>query len=215
MQMLCLLATSSEKQEPQWTECIDMQISLKVPWALTAAVSVPHLHAVLLLGDGVDPIVRLAAVPVVVVEGGAICPLKVTLLTRGQWRKASLHSCDCRGGLPWSPHPIPSATQPRDKGRVCPHSADSIPIPSATQPRVGRHHSANSTSGFYKLAKNIPTFCNILTRGSPEIKSKYIFLTPPPSSAFLFIFRSFSSIYKKFADMGLLSRCSPFFFLTY
>lgn len=80
MQILCLPATSSEKQEPRWIEFIDMQITLKVPRALTAAVSVPDLHAVLLLRDGVDPIVRLAAIPVVVVVGGAICPLKVTLL---------------------------------------------------------------------------------------------------------------------------------------
>lgn len=88
MQILCLPAISSEKQEPRWIEFIATQITLRVPWVLTTAVSVPDLHAVLLLGDGVDPIVRLAAIPVLVVVGGAICPLKVTLLTRGQQREA-------------------------------------------------------------------------------------------------------------------------------
>lgn len=108
MQILCLPATSSEKQEPRWIEFIDMQITLKVPRALTAAVSVPDLHAVLLLRDGVDPIVRLAAIPVVVVVGGAICPLKVTLLARDQRKKAvttELRLQRVGGPLPCSPHP--------------------------------------------------------------------------------------------------------------
>lgn len=47
---------------------------------LTTAVPVPDLHAVLLLRDGVDPVVGLTAIPVVVVVGGAVRPLKVTLL---------------------------------------------------------------------------------------------------------------------------------------
>lgn len=94
MQILSLPATSSENNKPQWIEFINMLISLQVPsapgTALTAAVPVPDLHAVLLLRDGVDPVVGLAAVPVVVVEGGAVRPLEVTLLARGQQRKATI-----------------------------------------------------------------------------------------------------------------------------
>ena len=94
MQILSLSATSSKKHESQWIEFIAMQIRPQVPstpsTALTAAVPVPDLHAVLLLRDGVDPVVGLTAVPVVVVIGGAVRPLEVTLLARGERRKAAI-----------------------------------------------------------------------------------------------------------------------------
>lgn len=82
--------------------------------ALTTAVPVPDLHAVLLLWDGVDPIVRLTAVPVVVVIGGAVCPLEVTLLVQGKWRKAAF-----AGGAPTpaqTPSPSPAPHSPATQG---------------------------------------------------------------------------------------------------
>lgn len=124
MQILSPLATSSEKHEPQWIEFIDMQVRLQVlllPGAtLTTAVPVPDLHAVLLLRDGVDPVIGLTAVPVVVVVGGAVRPLKVTLLVWGEQREAVLaEPClRCVGGVPF-PDPIPGATQPGGMGRYC------------------------------------------------------------------------------------------------
>lgn len=127
MQILSPPATSSEKHEPQWIEFIDRQVRLQVlslPGAtLTAAVPVPDLHAVLLLRDGVDPVIGLTAVPVVVVVGGAVRPLKVTLLAWGEQREAVIaEPCSRWGGVPF-PDPIPGATQPADTGRYCCRSA--------------------------------------------------------------------------------------------
>lgn len=137
MQILSPLATSSEKHEPQWIEFIDMQVRLQVlslPGAtLTAAVPVPDLHAVLLLRDGVDPVIGLTAVPVVVVVGGAVRPLKVTLLVWGEQREAVLaEPClRCVGG---SHSQTPS---------LVPHS------PGARGDTATAQQRPNSTFGFY------------------------------------------------------------------
>lgn len=86
---------------------------------LTAAGPVPDLHAVLLLRDGVDAVVGLAAVPVVVVIGGAIRPLKVTLL-QGTGRGRNVATAE----LPTPRHPWPraqaetGARQLKDMGRM-------------------------------------------------------------------------------------------------
>lgn len=201
MQILCLPATSSEKQEPRWIEFVDTQITLKVLWALTTAVSVPDLHTVLLLRDGVDPIIRLAAIPVVVVIGGAICPLKVTLLTWGKRKKAvttELWLQRVGGPIPCSPHPHPQWNTAQGHGQT--------PLSKVQTVCLG------FTTGMPRTAQVLQCF----PRESPESKSIY-FLSSPPSSAFLFlfIFHSFSSIYKKIVDTRLISWWSLFFFLTY
>lgn len=121
MQILSPLATSSEKHEPQWIEFIDMQVRLQVlslPGAtLTAAVPVPDLHAVLLLRDGVDPVIGLTAVPVVVVVGGAVRPLKVTLLVWGEQREAVIAEPCLRWGGP-IPRPHPWCHTARGHGEI-------------------------------------------------------------------------------------------------
>lgn len=110
-QIFSLPPNSPEMQELQRIEFIDVQVRRKVPSApsLTAAVPVPDLHAVLLLGDGVDPVVGLAAVPVVVVEGRAVRPLEVTLLAQGEAAGAG-QRWQTRVPLPSSPRPRPHPT---------------------------------------------------------------------------------------------------------
>lgn len=134
MQILSLPATPSENNKPPWIEFINMLIRLRVPSApgvaLTAAVPVPDLHAVLLLRDGVDPVVGLAAIPVVVVEGGAVRPLEVTLLARGQQRKATI--TETRLQRAGGPTPSPVLHSPGTCGET-----------------VTPQQRSNSTFGFY------------------------------------------------------------------
>jgi len=102
--------------------------------ALTAAVPVPDLHAVLLLRDGVDPVVGLAAIPVVVVVGGAVRPLEVTLLVKGAEkggdRRAVFGGGDPAPMQPPSPCPVPCS--PGTEGEA-----------------VTAHQRPNSTFGLY------------------------------------------------------------------
>lgn len=78
---------------------------------LTAAGPVPDLYTVLLLWDGVDAVIGLAAIPVVVVIGGAIRPLKVTLLWGTGRGAATAEQC------PSDPVPRqPVATHPNGDG---------------------------------------------------------------------------------------------------